>query len=352
MSGGGKKKKMTGGALVFPPPSAEKDTYTEQRKLYPLNFLKFRARLESSSGTDIHREFSGAYFPRYRSFYINEIKDTQRLGTPGIKLIPIVEEDVHLKSDGDYYYTSDFESSKKVTFQHKGVNRIFIITDVDCSQLSYKTEANLDEPTSKPSEVEAALLKVREKVRSRGGEGKLTIKRIGRHFSVVDDSGNRTLEKEEFFKAITEYNIGLTDHEAALLLVYFDKNNDGNISFDEFVEAIRGPMSECRKICIAAAFKKIDYNKDGVLTIDDLRQFYCVKYHPRVLNGEISEDDALHSFLNKFDSFNQDGLVTFSEFSDYYNGVSASIDDDEHFIFMMERAWNLDSRNDTKAPFR
>eukprot|EP01060_Flectonema_neradi_P003862 TRINITY_DN1251_c2_g1_i2.p1 TRINITY_DN1251_c2_g1~~TRINITY_DN1251_c2_g1_i2.p1 ORF type:complete len:344 (+),score=46.25 TRINITY_DN1251_c2_g1_i2:94-1125(+) len=343
---------MTGGALLFPQPSEDKDTYTEQRKLYPMNVLKFRARLDTANGNDIHREFSGAYFPRYRSFYVNEIKDTQRLGTAGIKLIPILPEDVYLKANKDYYYTSDFATSKKLTFEHKGVSKTFIITDVDGSQLSYTTDSGeVEEKKPKPTEIELVLQKIRDKIKSRG-RGKLTIKTIGRHFKIVDDSGDRTLEPEEFKKALTEYNIGISDHEANLLISEFDKNGDGSISFNEFLECVRGPMSECRKVCVAAAFKKIDYNKDGILTIDDLRQFYCVKYHPKVLNGEITEDEALRSFLQKFDSFNDDGLVTFAEFSDYYSGVSASIDDDEHFVFMMERAWNLDSRNDTSAPFR
>lgn len=37
-----------------------------------------------------------------------------------------------------------------------------------------------------------------------------------------------------------------------------------------------------------------------------------------------------------------DHIVTKEEFDEYYNNISASIDDDEYFALMMNNAWNLD----------
>lgn len=37
-----------------------------------------------------------------------------------------------------------------------------------------------------------------------------------------------------------------------------------------------------------------------------------------------------------------DHIVTKEEFEEYYNNVSASIDDDEYFVLMMNSAWDLD----------
>ena len=34
-------------------------------------------------------------------------------------------------------------------------------------------------------------------------------------------------------------------------------------------------------------------------------------------------------------------MVTVDEFIDYYSGISASIDDDEYFAFMMMQAWKI-----------
>jgi len=43
-----------------------------------------------------------------------------------------------------------------------------------------------------------------------------------------------------------------------------------------------------------------------------------------------------------------DHIVTKDEFEEYYNNVSASIDDDAYFAQMMNSAWNLDNSRVTK----
>jgi len=45
---------------------------------------------------------------------------------------------------------------------------------------------------------------------------------------------------------------------------------------------------------------------------------------------------------------NRDGVVTPTEWIDYYNSVSMSIDDDRYFTVMMTNAWNLDGKKVTK----
>lgn len=37
-----------------------------------------------------------------------------------------------------------------------------------------------------------------------------------------------------------------------------------------------------------------------------------------------------------------DSIVTKDEFIEYYNNISASIDDDEYYTVMMTNAWDLD----------
>ena len=43
-----------------------------------------------------------------------------------------------------------------------------------------------------------------------------------------------------------------------------------------------------------------------------------------------------------------DHVVTKEEFEEYYNNVSASIDNDDYFALMMNNAWNLDGSKVTK----
>ena len=69
---------------------------------------------------------------------------------------------------------------------------------------------------------------------------------------------------------------------------------------------------------------------------------YDCRQHPKYKNGEWTEDQVFRTFLDSFDSpDNPDGKVTFEEFTNYYAGVSASIDEDVYFDLMMRQAWKL-----------
>lgn len=68
-------------------------------------------------------------------------------------------------------------------------------------------------------------------------------------------------------------------------------------------------MSQAREAVIAAAFAKLDQTGDGVVTVDDLRGVYSGRAHPKVRSGEWTEDEALHQFLDNFDTFEKDGQV-------------------------------------------
>jgi hypothetical protein len=121
----------------------------------------------------------------------------------------------------------------------------------------------------------------------------------------------------------------------------FDKDNSGSISFDEFLLALRPPMSRSRLELIDKAFAKMDNTGDGVITIDDLKKFYDVSHHPKFKTGDWTKERVLKEFLDSFQLGEKDDVVTKEEFVNYYAGVSASIDQDVYFDYMMRQAWKL-----------
>ena len=48
------------------------------------------------------------------------------------------------------------------------------------------------------------------------------------------------------------------------------------------------------------AFRKLDRDGSGELTIDDLRGVYNGKKHPKYLNGQWTEDQVLSEWLKSF----------------------------------------------------
>ena len=164
----------------------------------------------------------------------------------------------------------------------------------------------------------------------------------------MDDNNSKSLDKYEFTKAMTDYMLGFTEGEIQKLFAYFDFDRSGSIEFSEFIRAIRGEMNEGRKKMVRKAFNKLDKDGNGWIDINDVRGVYKADKHPDVLSGKKTEDQILQEFLETFETAhamrNNDSpnyVVTREEFDEYYNMISASIDDDQYFTLMINNAWKL-----------
>lgn len=65
-------------------------------------------------------------------------------------------------------------------------------------------------------------------------------------FKVMDRNGNGTLSPIEFKYAMRDYGLQLSDIEVTQIVKHFDSNKDGQLSFNEFLRAIRGDLNERR----------------------------------------------------------------------------------------------------------
>lgn len=171
--------------------------------------------------------------------------------------------------------------------------------------------------------------------------GARTIRGLGRVFKAIDTDGNRRIDAQEFFVGLNECGCTLDKTQTDILLSHFDTDQDGTVNFDEFLVGLRGTMNADRQACVDQAFAKFDLDGSGSVTSSDLRVAYNVQSHPKVVSGEITEDEAFLEFLANFGDVNNDGQITKCEWNDYYAAVSSSIDNDQHFVDLMSAAWNF-----------
>ena len=165
---------------------------------------------------------------------------------------------------------------------------------------------------------------------------------MGRSFRIMDDNGDRKIDMQEFYWGLKDLGATVSKREAQLLLDYLDLNKDGVVSFDEFLYGIRGAPNETRMAVIDAAFAKFDQDGSGTVTSADLRVVYDTSDHPKVISGEMTDEEVFVQFLASFGDKNGDGMITRQEWNDYYAAVSSNIDNDAHFVQLMRNAWKLD----------
>ena len=144
-----------------------------------------------------------------------------------------------------------------------------------------------------------------------------------------------SLDSYEFTKAMKDYMLGFNDTEIKVLYQYFDIDRSGAVDYDEFIRILRGPMNPSRKRIVAQAYNKLDKDKNGWIDINDIKGVYNGKKHPDVLSGKKTEEQILLEFLETFETHHSlrnnnapDHIVTKEEFEEYYNNISASIDND------------------------
>jgi Ca2+-binding EF-hand superfamily protein len=182
---------------------------------------------------------------------------------------------------------------------------------------------------------EELVERLRTKLASRGARG---IIGLGKQFRIMDDNNSRNLDLYEFTKAMKDYMLGFSDTEIKSLFGYFDVDRGGAVDYDEFIRSLRGPMNPNRKKLVAQAYNKLDKDGSGYIDINDIKGVYNAKKHPDVIGGKKTEEQILMEFLETFETHHSlrnnnapDHVVTKEEFEEYYNNVSASVDNDEYF---------------------
>lgn len=320
--------------------------FDNQNRLDHSDSIKFRCVLNSQRPEDVHRQFSGAYYPRWRALYIDEVREICKK----VKMFTVHPFDTYTNPEGELLLPADFELGAKFNLaappqsQRDDLPRSFVVNYVDKSRLSTALPL-LREYFGKrqlPQDVVEDLITVRDAfIRMAGGVGELGLKSIARRFRVMDDDGNRVITRPEFEKALKECQLNFTRDRVDAVFRAFDRNSDNFLQYEEVLDVMRGPMNEGRKEVVRKVFKALDYDQDGHISIAEIYAKFTAADHPEVKNGTFTADQLLRGFLTTWDATHKAGLVSFGEFMDYYQGISAFVDSDDMFEAILRSSWKL-----------
>ncbi len=78
------------------------------------------------------------------------------------------------------------------------------------------------------------------------------------------------LDRFEFQWGLKEHGVDLSPSEFERIFKFFDKNNEGRISYDDFLYGLRGELNGRRKALVKLAFGKLDKQGKGFITTADI----------------------------------------------------------------------------------
>ena len=88
---------------------------------------------------------------------------------------------------------------------------------------------------------------------------------------------------------------------------FYDVDQDGNISYEEFIRGLREPLNERRQKIVCKAFKLLDKDGCGEITVSDISAIYDVSQNADFIEGRLTRQQILEQFLDGFDGQKGDG---------------------------------------------
>lgn len=320
--------------------------------------VKFRANLNSHDSRDVHREFSGSYYPRWHALYIDEVRIIN--GLP--RLNAAYPFDTYEKEDGNHFLAADFivgnriEMSTAPSNQRDDFPRTFVITHSDLSRVYTANLLESTLPFCRGTLYRAVLDNVSESVvddlvslrdafiRQYAGIVELGLKALSKQFRApLDTSGNRLVLASTLAQASKECGVALSSAQIQAILSAFTPSSSvaGAVRLEDVLEVIRGPMPEGRVLLVQNVFQHLDYDGDGALTVAEVTAKFVASSHPDVRSGALTADQLRKGFLATWDAKDGAGKIPYAEFLDYYSGVSATIADDSQFEAVIRSAWKI-----------
>lgn len=321
------------------------------------NKLRFDSRIVSRNGRDACRDLIGFFFACDRSLTVYEFR---QFGKNRTNALPFIQKGVYQhqrgQKKGKAYDLTDFYIGANLTFQSidhnlpKSIKQNPIltlrVTSIDevamdflkdsCLEFNQGYSEQLIDDSKVFKKIQGML---RETLSKRGVR---VVTGLGKYFRHIDKNGNGFLSQTDFKEALKLFHLEVPEQDFESLWLILDDSKSDKVNYGEFIHAIAGEMNEYRKAFVRKAYMKLDFNKTGSVPMVDIRKCYCAKKHPLVLAGKATEEEIKSSFLETLgESCSSPEEVSYSEFEDYYEGLSIGIADDDDFVNILRNPWGI-----------
>ncbi|XP_035194312.1 calcyphosin-2 isoform X2 [Oxyura jamaicensis] len=321
------------------------------------NKLRFDSRIVSRNGRDACRELIGFFFAYDRSLTVYEFR---QFGKNRTNALPFIQKGIYQhqrgQKKGKAYDLNDFYIGANLTFQSVDHNlpesvkqnpvltlRVISIDETAMDLLKAPSEEFKQECFEQVTNDSRVFKKIQGMLRETlSKRGVRVVTGLGKYFRHIDKNRNGFLSQADFKEALKVFHLEVPEGDFESLWLILDDSKSDKVDYGEFVRAICGEMNEYRKAFVRKAYMKLDFNKTGSVPMVDIRKCYCAKKHPLVLAGKATEEEITASFLETLgESCSNPNEVSYSEFEDYYEGLSIGIMDDDDFVNILRNPWGI-----------
>ena len=282
-------------------------------------------------------------------------------------LIPETKNDELFKnftSESWLLYDKSFDERKNLAIlkveslgkqkNREAMNKLIRSNKTPYGTMKDKINYNLNEKNAtmkyNVNKIDDILVHLRSIMIQRGYIGIMSMRRT---FMLVDENSTKEISFDEFEKIFKAYRYDLSETEINNLFNYFDKEGNGYIKYEEFLNELCNNLNHFRKDILKQVFNKLDEKEKGFITVGIIRHEYNPKGNPLVRQGKRSEDEILAEFLDvleyhfnllieKNEDIDVNELeVDFEEFCNFYKNISLCIEDDKYFEIMVLSEWGI-----------
>jgi len=120
------------------------------------------------------------------------------------------------------------------------------------------------------------------------------------------------------------------------------ENDSLDFDYARFFHLMEPSMAEVRLATVQDAYEKLrGYSPGGVVEVGVIQRAWRPQCHPAVQSGEMTEAEAIDDFLRQWQLESADGTVPWQEFLQYYRDVSMAVEQDDVFVEIVRRGWDL-----------
>ena len=282
-------------------------------------------------------------------------------------LIPETKNDELFKnftSESWLLYDKSFDERKNLAIlkvealgkqkNREAMNKLIRSNKTPYGTMKDKINYNLNEKNAtmkyNVNKIDDILVHLRSIMIQRGYIGIMSMRRT---FMLEDENSTKEISFDEFEKIFKAYRYDLSETEINNLFNYFDKEGNGYIKYEEFLNELCNNLNQFRKDILKQVFNKLDEKEKGFITVGIIRHEYNPKGNPLVRQGKRSEDEILAEFLDvleyhfnllieKNEDIDVNELeVDFEEFCNFYKNISLCIEDDKYFEIMVLSEWGI-----------